>query len=103
MVQMCEMFRLSVPPHPSSCPPELKIFAGKRVISALAGRMARIIKPIDNSMSPKQLAELWKKMGYVVLLPSGEGMCWESSCHFELPLSPSPEHAGCSASAVDVL
>ena len=62
-----------------SCPPELKIFAGKQVIGALAGR---IIKPIDNSMSPKQLAELWKKMGYVVLLPSGEGMCWESSCHF---------------------
>ena len=62
-----------------NCPPELKIFSGKRVIGALAGRM---IKPIDKSISPKQLSDLWKEMGYVVLLPSGEGMCWESSCHF---------------------
>jgi len=41
-----------------------------------------MIKPIDKSISPKQLSDLWKEMGYVVLLPSGEGMCWESSCHF---------------------
>jgi hypothetical protein len=61
------------------CPPELKIFAGKRVIGALAGR---VIKPADKSISPKELAGLWKDMGYVVLLPSGEGLCWESSCHF---------------------
>lgn len=61
------------------CPPELKVFAGKRVIGALAGR---VIKPIDKSFAPKTLAELWKKMGYVVLLPSGEGLGWESSCHF---------------------
>ena len=73
-VQICRKWKES-----PSCPLELQIFAGKRVIGALAGRL---IRPIDNSISPKALAELWKGLGYVVLLPSGEGMGWESSCHF---------------------
>jgi hypothetical protein len=62
------------------CPPQLKIFAGKQVRGALAGR---IIKPMDRKvMSSKDLCDLWKKAGYTVLLPSGDGLGWKSSCHF---------------------
>ena len=62
------------------CPPELKIFTGKQVRGALAGR---IIKPVDKtSISSHKLCELWKKAGYTVLLPSRDGLGWKSSCHF---------------------
>jgi len=62
------------------CPPQLKIFAGKQVRGALAGR---IIKPMDRKvMSSKDLCDVWKKAGYTVLLPSGDGLGWKSSCHF---------------------
>ena len=62
------------------CPPQLKIFAGKQVRGALAGR---IIKPVDRKvMSSKDLCDVWEKAGYTVLLPSGDGLGWKSSCHF---------------------
>jgi hypothetical protein len=63
----------------SDCPPELKIFAGKQVRGALAGR---IIKPAETGISSEDLCDKWKKMGYTVLLPSGDGLGWKSRCHF---------------------
>ena len=59
------------------CPPELKIFAGKQVRGALAGR---VIKPWDAAaISAQELCEHWMER-YTVLLPNGLG--WKSSCHF---------------------
>ena len=53
------------------CPPELKIFAGKQVWGALAGR---IVKPVDRkAISAEALCDLWNTLGYTVLLPSGDG------------------------------
>ena len=62
------------------CPPQLKIFAGKQVRGALAGR---IIKPVDSKViSSENLCDEWQEAGYTVLLPSGDGLGWKSSCHF---------------------
>ena len=61
------------------CPPELRMFAGKQVRGALAGR---VIKPMDAAaISARELCELWME-SYIVLLPSGDGLGWKSSCHF---------------------
>jgi hypothetical protein len=57
----------------------LQVFTGKEVHGALAGR---IIKPVEKTLSPKDLSEHWKALGYTVLLPSGEGLGWQSSCQF---------------------
>lgn len=63
----------------ADCPPELKMFAGKQVRGALAGR---VIKPVDAAaISARELCELWME-SYTVLLPSGDGLGWKSSCHF---------------------
>ena len=63
----------------ADCPPELKMFAGKQVRGALAGR---VIKPVDAAaISARELCELWMET-YTVLLPSGDGLGWKSSCHF---------------------
>lgn len=56
------------------CPPELRVFAGKQVRGALAGRA---IKPFDRKELPSAaLCEVWKKEGFTVLLPSGDGVDW---------------------------
>jgi len=63
----------------ADCPPELKMFAGKQARGALAGR---VIKPVDaTAISARELCELWME-SYTVLLPSGDGLGWKSSCHF---------------------
>ena len=55
------------------------MFAGKQVRGALAGRL---IKPMDAAaISARELCELWME-SYTVLLPSGDGLGWKSSCHF---------------------
>ena len=55
------------------------MFAGKQVRGALAGR---VIKPMDAAaISARELCELWME-SYIVLLPSGDGLGWKSSCHF---------------------
>jgi hypothetical protein len=62
------------------CPPELKMFAGKKVFGALAGR---IIKSVVNpQVSSQTLCAQWEQQGFTVLLPSGDGLSWMSSCHF---------------------
>ena len=55
------------------------MFAGKEVRGALAGR---VIQPMDAAaISARELCELWME-SYTVLLPSGDGLGWKSSCHF---------------------
>ena len=62
------------------CPPALGIFTGKQLRGALAGR---VIKPVDKTeFSSETLCASLKEKGYTVLLPSGDGMGWQSSCHF---------------------
>ena len=82
---------LTQPPHPIlrselkdklDCPPELRMFAGKRIIPVLAGR---IIKPLDKSITAEQLVAEWRAAGISLLLPSGAGLGFHDGCFQAAP------------------
>ena len=53
------------------CPPELRMFAGKRIVSVLAGG---IIKPLTPQLTAEQLVQQWRAAGIALLLPSRAGL-----------------------------
>ena len=59
------------------CPAEMRMFAGKRIIPVLAGR---IIKPLSSGWTAEELTEEWRAAGVVLLLPSGQGLGFQDGC-----------------------
>jgi hypothetical protein len=61
----------------ADCPPELRMFAGKRIIPVLAGR---IIKPPNKGVTAEELVAEWRVAGISLLLPSGDGRGFHDGC-----------------------
>ena len=65
------------------CPPELRVFAGKRILPVLAGR---IIRPVSTVCTAEHLVAVWRAAGISVLLPSGDGLGFHDGCFQGAPL-----------------
>lgn len=59
------------------CPPELRIFTGRRIMPVLAGR---IIKPIDGDWTVEEMVEEWQAAGIRLLLPNGKNLGFQDGC-----------------------
>ena len=59
------------------CPPELRMFAGKRIVSVLAGS---IVKPLTPQLTAEQMVQQWRAAGISLLLPSGAGLGFDDGC-----------------------
>jgi hypothetical protein len=53
------------------------MFAGKRIIPVLAGR---IIKPVTKGSTAEGLVHEWRDAGISLLLPSGDGLGFHDGC-----------------------
>ena len=58
------------------------MFAGKRIIPVLAGR---IIKPLARNITAEQLVAEWRAAGISLLLPSGAGLGFRDGCFQAAP------------------
>lgn len=53
------------------CPPELRVFAGRRIVPVLAGR---IFKPISKTYTTAAFMAALRREGVSLLLPNGSGL-----------------------------
>ena len=71
------MFTRSDVKDASDCPPKLRMFAGKRIIPVLAGR---IVKPLNKGLTAEELVAEWRAAGISLLLLSSEGLGFHDGC-----------------------
>ena len=60
------------------CLPELRMFAGKRILPVLAGSVVKPLTP--QLLTAEQLVQQWRAAGISLLLPSGAGLGFDDDC-----------------------